>query len=127
MYCDVCGGPFNSYNSWGLPALQQAGIDTDWLSEVIIEYYKDGQKVREVSARDYDAYGNFTDDAGVEHDVGEAQYNKQVRVIHKSCHGKPVPSRSWLTPLSGYQEQSFDIDQLIADGKQDMLRKPSTT
>lgn len=126
MYCNVCGGPFNSYNSWNLPALQDAGIDTDWLKEVIIEYYKNGQKVREVSACDYDAYGNFTDHAGVEHDVGEAQYNKQVRVIHKACHGKPVPSFPWATPLSGYQEQFFDIDQLIADGKQDMLHAPST-
>lgn len=126
MYCDVCGGPFSSYNSWNLPALQHAGIDTDWLSEVIIEYYKNGQKVREVPAHDYDSYGNFTDDAGVEHDVGEAQYNKQVRVIHKSCHGKPVPRSPQLTPLRGYQEQFFDIDRLIEDGKQHMLRKPST-
>jgi hypothetical protein len=132
MYCDVCGGPFSSYKSWNLPGLQEHGIDTDWLSEAIIEYYtkgkegKEGKKVQEVTVRDYDAYGNFTDDAGLEHDVGEAQYNKEVRVIHTACLGKPVPRLPCFTPLSAYQEQFFDIDRLIADGKQHMLRKPST-
>jgi hypothetical protein len=126
IYCDVCGGPFSSYNSWNLPALQEHGIDTDWLSEAIIEYYQDRKKVREVTVRDYDAYGNFTDDAGLEHDVGEAQYNKEVRVIHTACLGKPVPRLPCFTPLSAYQEQFFNIDRLIADGKQHMLCEPST-
>jgi hypothetical protein len=127
IYCNVCGGPFCSYNSWNLPALQHAGIDTDWLKEAILEYYKNNKKVQEVPVSNYDSYGNFTDDAGVEHDVGEAQYNKRVLVIHKACQGKPVPRLPVSTPLSPYQEQFFDIDRLIADGKHHMLLKPSTS
>lgn len=119
IYCAVCGGPFTNYSSWNLPKLEN--IDTKWLDEAILEYYENDKKIQEATVRDYDAYGNFTDEFGVEHDVVEAAYSKKVVTVHKACHGRTVPR---ITPLNKYQEQFFNIDRLIADGKQHMLSKP---
>lgn len=120
LYCVVCGGPFTNYQSWNIAELKD--IDTTWLKDAMLEYYKDGKKVREAQATDYDSYGRFIDfTTGQELDVVEDVYYKKVLVFHKACHGRPVPR---VVPLLRYQEQHFDVDRLVADGNHNMLRKP---
>lgn len=119
MYCDVCGAPFNSYNPTYYPEMN--GIDTKWLDDAVLEYYytsdnKDYKVYVEVS--DYDSYGRFEDKNGVEHDVVEKHYNKQVKIYHSLCKGKQ-PNKMFRK----YQQQHFDIDHLVKDGNKYMLDK----
>lgn len=120
MYCNVCSGPFTSYQSWDLPNIES--LDTTWLTEATIEYYATGQKVNVVY---YDGYGRFEDKEGTEYDVVEAAYEKKVAVYHKLCKNRKVSSEHNLT-MKRYQDQHFDIDKMIADGREALLDKPRT-
>lgn len=111
MYCDICGASFTSYNPKYYP--EMTGIDTQWLDDAIIEYYDNSVKVSK-----YDSYGRFEDKNGVEHDVVEKHYNKEVRIYHSLCQGKQSNKR-----FRKYQQQHFDVDQLVKDGKKYMLDK----
>lgn len=114
MYCDVCGASFTSYNPKYYP--EMTGIDTKWLDDVVIEYYNNDVQYVEVS--NYDSYGRFEDKNGNEHDVVEKYYNNEVRIYHSLCKGKK-PNKLFQK----YQQQHFDIDQLIKNGKKHMLDK----
>lgn len=109
MYCDICGASFTSYNSYP----EMIGVDTDWLNDAIVEYYDNT-----VEVSNYDSYGRFEDKNGVEHDVVEKQYYKEVKVYHSLCQGKQTNQR-----FKGYQQQHFDVEQLVKDGKKYMLDK----
>lgn len=114
MYCCVCGGPFKSYPPSHYPKMKH--IDTTWLEEAIVEDTATGETVK---VSEYDSYGRFTDKNGLEHDVGEKEYNGEVRVYHTACANKPKTNL-----LKGYQEQHFDIDGLVKQGRQQLLSKP---
>lgn len=119
MYCDVCGASFTSYNPQYYP--EMTGIDTKWLDDAIIEYYHkydDKEYTARVNVSCYDSYGRFEDKNGVEHDVVEKHYNKELKIYHSLCKGKQ-PNKLFKK----YQQQHFDIDQLIIDGKKHMLDK----
>jgi hypothetical protein len=120
LYCDVCSGPFTSYKTWDLPNMQHA--DTTWLSDAIIEYYETKTKVNVCY---YDGYGRFEDQQGTEFDVGEKQYDKEVKVYHKLCENRVVDIHT-RNKIKSYQQQHFDIDGMIADGNQTLLNKPSS-
>jgi hypothetical protein len=113
MYCDVCGASFTSYNLTHYPGM--TGIDTQWLNNAIIEYYNNAECV-EVS--NYDGYGRFEDKNGVEHDVVEKYYNKEVGIYHSLCKGKHP-----YNMFKKYQQQHFDIQKLVRSGKHHMLDK----
>lgn len=114
MYCCVCGGPFTSYPPEYYPEMQH--IDTTWLDEAIVEDTATGETV---IVSEYDAYGRFTDKHGVEHDVVEKEYNSEVKVYHTACANKPKTQL-----LKKYQQQEFDIDRLVKQGRQQLLSKP---
>lgn len=119
QYCFVCGAPFTSFNSYKIEQLKD--IDTDWLADAVLEYYKDGKVTKHVSVCYYDGYGRFEDKAGTEYDVLDAIYDKEVKVLHTACQAKSSPKGS---SLRKYQQQFFMIDALVADNKQHMLIKP---
>jgi hypothetical protein len=96
--------------------------DTTWLNDAIIEYYETKTKV---DVCYYDGYGRFEDKQGTEFDVGEKQYNKQVKIYHKSCENRVVDNHT-RNKIKYYQQQHFDIDAMIADGNQTLLNKPSS-
>lgn len=120
LYCDVCGGPFKSYQTWNLHNMQH--IDTEWLADAIIEYYDTQTKVNVCY---YDGYGRFEDKQGTEFDVGEMQYNKQVKIYHKLCENRMVDIGT-RNKVKSYQEQFFDIDAMIADGNHALINKPTS-
>jgi hypothetical protein len=96
--------------------------DTTWLSDAIIEYYETKTKVNVCY---YDGYGRFEDQQGTEFDVGEKQYDKEVKVYHKLCENRVVDIHT-RNKIKSYQQQHFDIDGMIADGNQTLLNKPSS-
>lgn len=116
IYCNGCGAPFTSYKNWDLP--QMEGIDTEWLTDAIIEYYATNTKVKVCY---YDGYGRFEDKDGAEYDVAEMQYNREVKIYHTLCENK-IPSPA----IRRYQEQHFNIFKMIEDGKQAVLNKQQT-
>lgn len=118
MYCKVCGGPFTSYESWDLPNMED--IDTTWLSDAIIEY-ETGAKVNVCY---YDGYGRFEDDKGTEYDVVEDEYDGKVKVYHKLCENRALP-KATVNAVKQYHQQHFAIDEMIADGEQALLKKPT--
>jgi hypothetical protein len=116
LYCDVCGASFTSYNPKYYPDM--TGIDTKWLDDAVLEYNNNSNCSGYVEVSNYDSYGRFEDKNGVEHDIVEKHYNKEVKIYHSLCKGKQ-PNKQF----SRYQQQHFNIDQLVKDGKKHMLDK----
>ncbi len=118
MYCNVCGGPFTPYNIKDYPAI--GDVDTAWLNDAIIEYNQTTNNLK-VNVCYYDSYGRFEEADGTEHDVIEGVLGEDIKVYHKLCESQ-TPSRK-LKFI--YQQQFFDIDRLIKDGKAKLLEKPN--
>lgn len=112
MYCDVCGAPFTPYEPKYYPVMNN--VDTTWLNDAVIEFYNK----QKVYVCYYDGYGRFEDKQGNEYDVIEKHYNKEVKIYHTICQ-----SNQKSHDLLKYQQQYFDIERLIKDGKKHLLDK----
>jgi hypothetical protein len=115
MFCNICGGPFTSFDVKYYPDMNN--IDTKWLQDAVVEYYDTNRKV-EVCY--YDGYGRFEEKNGTEHDVIEAVYDKKVVVYHKICQSMKSNTSGMFRK---YQQQFFNIDGMIKDKNHHMLDK----
>jgi hypothetical protein len=115
MYCCICGLPFNHFYAEYYPPLKD--IDTTWLNgDVIVK-----STTKSYIVNKYDGYGSFDMKDGSKCDIGLSQCDGLVKVYHKCCEGKDPTCKM----VKKYQQQYFDIEQMISNNDIHLLNKPT--